>query len=195
MAIAAKLLGLNRFLDLLQQNDRGLLIFLERLSAFVVSWLRAQVEQIREPLGIMILDDVVGMVSLAQFQKQITLLLDEIFIPFEGLVRVFHNDTPCEHLLLSLADQNFEVFNFSHEIPMALAKKTMGNKVTLMGNIHQSEVAVKGTPEKVELATKTCFTDGGEGGGLIISVSGALFPGTPAENIDAMIRASRFPNR
>lgn len=191
LAIAAKLIGLHRFLNLLQQNDRGLLIFLDHLSKFVVLWLRTQIEQINEPLGIMILDDIVGLVSLDLYRKHIATLMEKTFLPFKGLVRVFHNDTPCEHLLPLLANSHFEVFNFSHDIPMTVAKETMGHQVALMGNIHQSEVAVKGTPVDVMLAARECVKDGSEGGGLILSVSGALYPGTPAKNIDAIIKTSQ----
>jgi hypothetical protein len=64
-----------------------------------------------------------------------------------------------------------------------------------MVNIHQSEAAVKDSPEDVEHEAKICMGYRSASGGLILLMSGALFPGTPAENIDAIIQTLRFSNR
>ena len=78
--------------------------------------------------------------------------LRRIFDEFDGLIRVYHNDTPCPHLLDSLAEANFDVFNFSHETDIAEAKAKMGHRVALMGNVPPLDVGVRGTPEEV----RTC---------------------------------------
>lgn len=191
MAIAAKLLGLPVFLKLFEQENPYLLSFLDRLAGFVVEWLQAQLDHITEPLGIMVLDDVVGMASLSQYEKHVARLMEAVFRPFDGLVRVFHNDTPCIPLLDVLAGSHFEVFNFSHEIPLKTAKQVMGDRVALMGNIAQKDVAVEGSPEEVDNAALKCIQTVGGWPGLILSVGGALYPQTPAENIAAIVSAAK----
>lgn len=190
LAITAKLIGLERALALLNKRDTHLLHFLDQLAVFVISWLQAQIDQIRNPLGILILDDVLGMLAEEQFLEYGLPVMQSIFSRFEGLVRVFHNDTPCTHLLPGLSEMDFEVLNFSHKMSIKRTQELIGSKVALLGNINQREVAAQGTSQQVREAARECIRDGAGKPGLILSVSGALYPGTPAENIDAIIEAA-----
>lgn len=49
--------------------------------------------------------------------------LRPLFDEFDGLVRIYHNDTPCAYLLESLAEANFDGFNFTHKVDIAEAKQ------------------------------------------------------------------------
>jgi uroporphyrinogen decarboxylase len=146
---------------------------------------------LREPEGILLLDDIVGMVSKRDYESLVHPHLRRIFDEFEGLIRVFHNDTPCPHLLESMAEANFDVFNFSHETDIAEVKARMGHRVALMGNVPPLEMGVRGTPAEVEQWARECLTKGAPGGGMILSFGGGVSPGTLAENIDALLLAAR----
>jgi uroporphyrinogen-III decarboxylase len=50
---------------------------------------------------------------------------------------------------------------------------------------------VRGTPADVARWAQECLNKGAPGGGLILSFGGGVSPGTPAENIDALLRAVR----
>ena len=139
----------------------------------------------------MVLDDVVGMVSKRHYEAIIHPHLRRLFDEFDGLIRVYHNDTPCPHLLTSLAEANFDVFNFSHEIDIADAKAKMGHRVALMGNVPPLDVGVRGTPDEVTASARACLEKGAPGGGMILSFGGGIAPGTPPENIDALLAAAR----
>jgi len=95
------------------------------------------------------------------------------------------------HLIESLAEANFDVFNFSHEMDIAEVKVKMGHRVALMGNVPPLHVGVREPPEVVERWALECLDKGGPGGGMILSFGGGVSPGTPAENIDALLRAAR----
>jgi len=104
---------------------------------------------------------------------------------------VYHNDTPCMHLVDSLADAKFDVFNFSHKMDIAEVKAKMGHRVALMGNVSPLDLGVRGTPEEVAQAAQACLDKGAAGGGMILSFGGGVSPGTPAENIDALLAVAR----
>jgi uroporphyrinogen decarboxylase len=148
-------------------------------------------EVVKDPEGIMLLDDIVGMVSVEHYEAFIAPRLRRIFDEFEGLIRIYHNDTPCAHLYPALAEANFDVFNFTHEVDIAQVKAMMGHRVALMGNVPPLDVGVRESPEVVAQWSKTCLDRAAPGGGMILSVGGGVSPGMPAENIDAMLQAAR----
>jgi uroporphyrinogen-III decarboxylase len=164
---------------------------LDTVTVSIIRWLHAQLEMLHQPEGILLLDDVVGMVSKRHYQTLIQPHLRRIFDEFEGLIRVYHNDTPCPHLLEGLAEANFDVFNFSHEMDIAEVKAKMGHCVALMGNVPPLDVGVRGTPVDVAQWAQECLEKGAPGGGMILSFGGGVSPGTPPENIDALLKAAR----
>jgi uroporphyrinogen decarboxylase len=114
--------------------------------------------------------------------------LARIFEAFDGLVRVYHNDTPCPHLLSRLASLPFEVFNFSYETDIAKDRAAMPAHA-LMGNVPPLSVMAQVNSEEVKAWARTC-TEKMDGRGLILSAGGGVSPGTPAANIDALVAAS-----
>jgi len=70
---------------------------------------------------------------------------------------LLHNDTPCPHLLEGLAEANFDVFNFSHEMDLGEVKAKMGHRVALMDNVPLLDVAVRGTPVDVAQWAQECL--------------------------------------
>ena len=59
--------------------------------------------------------------------------MTRLFSEFNGMIRIYHNDTPCPHLIKPMANLGFDVFNFSHETDIA---KVQGDaKHCLMGNV------------------------------------------------------------
>ena len=165
--------------------------FLETLTTTIIRWLHAQLATLQDPEGILLLDDIVGMVSLKHYQQFAAPHLQRIFNEFEGLIRIYHNDTPCPHLYAALADANFDVFNFSHKVDIAQAKGDMGHRVALMGNVPPLDVGVRQPPEVVAQYALDCLNQAAPGGGMILSVGGGVSPDMPAENLDAMLDAAR----
>ncbi|RMF00896.1 MAG: uroporphyrinogen decarboxylase [Chloroflexi bacterium] len=164
---------------------------LDTLTTSIIRWLHAQLETLRQPEGIMLLDDIVGMVSLAHYNEFIAPHLQRIFNEFEGLVRIYHNDTPCQHLYGAFTEANFDVFNFTHKVDIAAVKAEMGHRVALMGNVAPLDVAVRQPPEVVARHARACLDAAAPGGGFILSVGGGVSPDTPAASLDAMLKTAR----
>ena len=166
--------------------------FLDTLTTTIINWLHAQLDMIKEPEGIMLLDDIVGMVSLEHYEAFVAPRLRRIFDEFEGLIRIYHNDTPCMHLYPALSEANFDVFNFTHVVDIAQAKAMMGHRVALMGNVPPLDVGVRESPEVVREWSRSCLDKAASGGGMILSLGGGVSPDMPAENIDAMLEAAQM---
>ncbi len=162
---------------------------LDNLTETTIRFLQAQLGCLREPWGVMLLDDTIGMLAPDVYKAVAHPILTRIFDAFDGLIRIYHNDTPCRHLFPYFRDLNFEVLHFSYRIPMAEARALLGPDVVLMGNIPPTEIMVYGTPEQVESAAYECIAQV-EGRGLILAPGGGTNGDTPAENIDALVLAT-----
>lgn len=191
LTVASWLMGTTALMMGIGRRQAEVSRMLETLTTSIIRWLQAQLETLRRPEGVMLLDDIVGMVSKRHYETLIHPLLRRIFDAFDGLIRIYHNDTPCPHLLESLAEANFDVFNFSHEVDAAQVKAKMGHRVALMGNVPPLDVGVRGKPADVTRWAEKCLDAAAPGGGMILSFGGGVSPGTPAENIDALIAAAR----
>jgi uroporphyrinogen-III decarboxylase len=191
MTVASWLAGVTPLMMGLVINPDEVSRILDTMTTSIIRWLHAQLDTLCQPEGIMLLDDIVGMVSRSHYEDLIHPHLRRIFDEFDGLIRVYHNDTPCPHLLESLAEANFDVFNFSHEVDIGEAKAKMGHRVALMGNVPPLDVGVRGAPAEVARWARECLDKGAPGGGMILSFGGGVSPGTPPESIDALLEAAR----
>lgn len=187
--VGAWLLGMSDFLIALKTDPEASDRLLDVLTETIITWLRAQLDVLRAPEGILLLDDTCGLLSPAMFEQLARPRLSRIFEAFRGLIRVFHNDTPCPHLIEPMAALGFDVFNFSHAMDMTtLREKMLG--VALMGNVPPLDVMARGTPDDVAAWARECACKTG-GRGLILSAGGGVSPGTPPEAIDALVAAAK----
>lgn len=192
LAIAAHVLGTTRFLEATAAEPGAAEAALDVFADTVVAFLKAQVSRLREPLGILLLDDIPGMLSPRGFDRMALPFLQRVFDAFPGLLRVYHNDTPCAHLLRRIEKLHCEVWNFSHEVDLAAARAALP-RMALLGNVAPLGTLVRGTPEQVYEEARACIAKAGASGGFILSAGGGLSPGTTAAHIDALVRAAREP--
>lgn len=188
-AVAGWLLGITELMVALKRQPERIAPVLDVLTETVIAWLRAQADAVGGVEGILLLDDIPGMLSPKLFDALAAPYLARIFEAFDGLVRVYHNDTPCAHLLPRLAELPFEAFNFSHETDIAAVQTAMPRHA-LMGNVPPLSVMAQGTPAEVQTWARACIEKTG-GRGLILSAGGGVSPGTPAENVDALTALAR----
>jgi len=191
LTTAGFLMGVSELMVALTTHPDEMARFLNALTSTIVRWLQAQLDILREPEGILLLDDVVGMLSPRLYKTFAAPHLRRIFDSFEGLLRIYHNDTPCQHLYPAFTEANFDVFNFSHEANIAEVKAIMGHRVALMGNVPPLSVAVREPPDVVKQHALECLNKAAPGGGMILSLGGGVSMGTPAESLDAMLEAAR----
>jgi len=118
-----------------------------------------------------------------------------------GIVSQIHCCGP-EYSLVKIAAEESDLDNVNPlEVPpmgdcdLARLKREFGKKISLMGNLHTTEVMLKGTPDHVRRASKKAIDDAAEGGGFILSTGDQCGRDTPEENILAMIEVGRTYGR
>ena len=129
----------------------------------------------------------------------------EMVLPFEKKLR-FHFDGwaslhmcgHTNHLLRIFADdvRIKELQGFGWEVDLDLIGEVMGGRVVLLGNVSPVTIAT-GTPDQVKAETRRVIEKLGRYRGLIIQDGNNIAPGSPVENINAMMEAAeeygRYP--
>ncbi len=69
-------------------------------------------------------------------------------------------------------------------------KRRYGEKITLMGNLHTTEVMLRGSPNDVERAAKQAIDDAAPGGGFILSTGDQVPRDTPEENLHRFVEVA-----
>lgn len=191
LTIATHIMGLTEFLIGMKMEPEKTHKFLKMTTQSTKEWLEAQANVLSEVEGVMVLDDIVGFLSKDDYLEFAHPYLKEIFSAFPNCVKMYHNDTDNVVPFEFLADLQVNIFNFTHLKDIAKVRELVGDKVCLLGNIPPLDVLTKGTPEQVREAANKCIADHKSKAGLILSAGGGTSPGTPKENIHALISADR----
>lgn len=186
---AAHLVGMTDFLAAAAEPEaqEHVAALLAITTETTIRFLQAQVECLRQPAGVLVLDDTVGLLSPRLFERLAVPALNRVFDAFDGLLRLYHNDTPCPHLLRHMDALHFDLWHFSHKMPVADVRAALPDRA-LMGNI--SPLLLRdGTPDEVEQAARAIIARAGRRA-FVLAPGGGTNAGTPFANIDALVRAA-----
>ena len=78
---------------------------------------------------------------------------------------------------------------------LAELKRLYGDKIVLKGNLHTTEVMLRGSVEEVIRASKKAIDDAAAGGGFVLSTGDQCGRDTPEENILALVETARTYGR
>ena len=118
-----------------------------------------------------------------------------------GIPTHVHSCGPEKELVKILAEETSLTVIDPLEIPpmgdcnLAELKRLYGKKLTLKGNLHTTEVMLKGSVQDVVNASKKAIDDAAEGGRFILSTGDQCGRDTPFENLFAMIETARTYGR
>jgi uroporphyrinogen decarboxylase len=190
LCLASFLRGVPEFMVDIVENPEAAHKLLAITTQTIVDWLSAQAEAIGDTVeGILVLDDVVGFLSLNLYREFAHPYLKQICDAFPaGWVKIYHNDANVRPFLSDLPDTGFDVLNWSHKIDVAQAREKTGGRICLMGNVAPLDLGVRGTPESVREAARAVI-EKSNGSGLILSLGGGVSPGMPKENLLALAEA------
>jgi uroporphyrinogen decarboxylase len=188
LAVATHLMGVSDFLIGLKIDPINTHHCLKITTTLAKDWLSAQAEALNEVEGIMLLDDIVGFLSPTDYMEFAHPYLMDIYNAFPGVIKFLHNDMDNPVSYPYLADLGVQIFNFSHKIELSNARQKVGKDVCLMGNIPPLDVLTNGSREETLQAAEACLR-AHPGAGLILSAGGGASPGTPGENVAAMVQA------
>jgi uroporphyrinogen decarboxylase len=107
-----------------------------------------------------------------------------------------------EHELAKMCaeETDLDCINPLEEPPMgdchlAQIKREFGKRLSLMGNLHTTDIMLLGTPAEVERAAKQAIDDAGAGGGFILSTGDQCGRDTPEDNIRKMVEVCKTYGR
>lgn len=115
----------------------------------------------------------------------------------DGIFTHVHSCGPEAELVEILANETHLTVIDPLEIPpmgncnLREIKQKYGDKIVLKGNLHTTDVMLKGSVEQVREAAKRAIDDAAEGGGFILSTGDQCGRDTPPENLFAMIETAR----
>ncbi|MEK6795559.1 MAG: uroporphyrinogen decarboxylase family protein [Spirochaetota bacterium] len=125
--------------------------------------------------------------------KDVTRLASEAGIPSQ-----VHCCGP-EYEFVKIAANESELSSINPlEIPpmgdcdLSAVKKEFGSQISLMGNIHTTDVMLRGSVDDVKRECRKAMDDAATGGGFILSTGDQCGRDTPDENIYAMIETARI---
>lgn len=190
-ALAASLVGQTAFLEAATNPNTQpyAQALLKITTETAIRFLQAQLSCLREPVGILLLDDVVGMLTPRLFHLLAIPALNRVFDTFDGLIRAYHSDTPHTHLLGYMGELHFDLWHLTQRMDIAQVRAALPD-LALMGNLAPAPLMTRGEADEVEIAARVVLEKVGRRG-LILSLGDSASPHTPAENIDALIRAAR----
>lgn len=90
-----------------------------------------------------------------------------------------------------MADLGPDAISIEEKVDLAQAKKLVGKRVCIVGNISPVNTLLSGTPDQVIAESKTAIEKAARGGGYILASGCGVPADTPGENIAAMVYASK----
>ncbi len=114
-----------------------------------------------------------------------------------GLPTHLHSCGPEKELVRILATETDLTVIDPLEIPpmgdcvLADLKQAYGEKLTLKGNLHTTDVMLRGSADDVVAAGRKAIEDAAEGGRFILSTGDQCGRDTPDENLEAMVSTVR----
>jgi uroporphyrinogen decarboxylase len=104
-----------------------------------------------------------------------------------SLLHICGDSTP----VLSLyADTGADLVEIDNMVDLGMAKRLIGDRVTLVGNVHTVRHLLEGTPATVRAAAQQCIDQAGRGGRFVLG-SGCIVPRrTPLANVIEMVRVA-----
>jgi uroporphyrinogen-III decarboxylase len=184
---AALTMGYDKFIIWLRLYPDAIHKLLRHVTRWVKVYCKAQEEITGRCRLFWLPDHMPSQVGPKQFGEFMLPYMNEVFGSYKGALRIWHNEGSCGHMLEAVDKIDAEVWHFGASDDPALCKER--THFCLQGNLHPPGVMVKGTPEDVVEASRKVIEAAGEGGGLWLSTGGGMAPGTPFQNIEAMLRA------
>lgn len=193
LTIASHLMEMTEFLVGIKTVGNPIHKILRKTTNLCKNWLDAQLNNVKNAKGILVLDDVTGFLNEEDYLEFSHPYLKEIFSAFPDMLHLLHNDAVSTSSYPYLADMGVDLFNMTHTVSIAKVKKLVGDRVCLLGNIPPMSLTNQ-TPEDVSLLTNNMIDEYisancGDFHGLLVSTGGGAPMGSKGENIRALIDA------
>jgi len=187
--IATFLMGTTEFLLLLAMEPDQAHELLEKITRFIVDWVRYQKTCFPTIEGIFLLDDIVGFVGEDDCREFVMPYLKRCFTAIDSKIRFFHNDAFGLTCAPFLQEMGVNLFNFAFDHPIDQMRELVGPKVALIGNLPPRDVLAAASPEGVYSATQTMMRETTDHSRIIWSCGGGIPQHVSTVNLQAFLEA------
>jgi uroporphyrinogen-III decarboxylase len=189
--IATFLMGTTEFLMGIKTDPDEMHTMLRTITRFLKNWHALQRDTFPTIDGTMMLDDIVGFLSEADFLEFGFPYLKEIY-DTDVTVKFFHNDAPCAQSLKHYPDMGVNLYNPGIQTSLEDMRALEGGRLTILGVIPPRDVLASGTANEVAQAVEKLLADTASNPSrLILSCAGGMPPDTSTENLSAFRNAAR----
>ena len=183
-AEAADLRGVSNFLLDTVEDEPFAEALMERCTEVAVDFARVQVEAGADAVGIG--DAIASQVSLDCYQGLILPRERRIVeaIHDAGAFVRLHICGNITHLLPGIAALGVDILDVDHMVDMAAARRIVGSRVALCGNIDPANGVLAGDPAGIRAATQRTYA--AVGNPYLVGAGCEIPPGTPHANLRAL---------
>lgn len=200
-AVAAYLVGVERFLSELAQVQRGNddthREALERmLDLTTEALIRFGLAEIAAGAHLVQCGDSLAsasVISAEMYRRWALPRHQRVFRAWKeaGALTVLHICGNNTRVLDLQAQTGADIIAIDHLVDLRLAKEQIGARVCLIGNVDPVGVIFDGTPELVETHAQQCLSSAAQSGGYILGTGCEVPPGSPVQNLEALIRVGK----
>ncbi|MGI6367019.1 MAG: MtaA/CmuA family methyltransferase [Anaerolineae bacterium] len=159
--------------------------FIERLKEITVLFGRAQIAAGADALCIA--DHATGDLISARMYRQYLWPVHQELTRRLGCPTALHICGNTADRLEAIATSGFDCYHFESRVDAASAVERVAGRISLMGNVNNPEVLLRGTPDQVEASARAAW----EAGVRIIGPECAVPLNTPTENLRAIARIAQ----
>ncbi len=204
---AALIRGYSEFLaDLVEEPERVHKL-LSIVTETTLAFLRAH-EEVNGPMKLLfVAEHFPSQVGRAHFEEFCLPYVRAIFAEFPGAIGLYHNEGNVSHILDRIPELGAEIFHFGLVTPQGRSRSgsererfresiktavaALGDRMCLAGNVHPVDVMLNGTPQEVAEEARFCMDAAVGKAPFLLTGGGGMAPGTPLENVDALVAAAR----
>lgn len=164
---------------------------LEFVSGVEIEFGLAQIDAGADVIGAG--DAVASMISPKHYKEFAMPYIKKVFSKLRaaGAKTKYHLCGNGTHLIDLVGEIDASIVNFDYLVDLKEAKKRIGSRVCIKGNIDPVSVLMQGTPDKVKAACKKCIDDAGPEG-LLLSPGCEVPAATPDANFTAMVCSGKL---
>ncbi len=185
--IASYLLGHTEFLLGVKTHPEHIDRLLDVVTDFLVDWIGLQVDTFDTIGGVLLLDDLVGFLGEADFQRFAFPHLKRIYDARPVAVKFLHNDAHGLVTARHLEAMGVNMFNFSYTHGLDAMRRAAGPSVVLVGNVPPRDVLAQGTPDDVRRCVADALDPLADHRRVLLSAGGGVPPGVSTANLEALL--------
>ncbi len=190
VVLAALIRGISEFMmDMFDKPDKCHQL-LDIATKTLIAYLHMQKQALGNLAAVFLCDDISGLLSPPLFKEFFIPYTKRVFDAFPDALNIYHCDSEMRNLTQLAPETGGKAFHMGFMHDMAELKRTIGDRMALMGNVHPVKVLMRQGPKEVLEESRKCIEGAAAGGGFALSSGGVIDRGTPPENIDALVDAS-----